>query len=75
MAEALRGEIMNGPGAYDATLQMFVQQPRGVDLSRLRFLRWLSERGRLEHPPVGPSGGVYARLAGSSPHDGLLLVA
>ena len=71
---------MNGPGAYDATLQMFVQQPRGIDLSRLRFLRWLSERGRLEHTPVGPSRGAFAQLDGASldaasPPDGLSLVA
>ena len=66
---------MSGPGAYDATLQMFVQQPRPVDFARLRFLRWLAEHGRLEHRPVGPSGGAYAGLGIASPPDGLPLVA
>jgi hypothetical protein len=66
---------MNGPGAYDATLQMFVQQPRGIDLSRLRFLRWLSERGRLEHPPVGPSSGAYTRLDAAASRGRLPLPA
>ena len=60
---------------YDATLQMFVQQPRAVDLARLRFLRWLAERGRLEHRPAGPSGGAFARPAGDRPDDGMPLVA
>ena len=45
------------------------------DPAILRFLRWLSERGRLEHTPVGPSGGAYVRLADSSPPGGLPLVA
>jgi hypothetical protein len=60
---------------YDATLQMFVQQPRAVDLARLRFLRWLAERGRLEHRPAGPSGGAFAHLDGVRPNDDVPLVA
>ena len=31
-----------------------------VDLARLRFLRWLIEQGRLEHPAYGPPAGEYA---------------
>ena len=43
-----------GKHTYDGTLQMFVEQPRSIDLSRLRFLRWLAEHDRLEHPVAGP---------------------
>lgn len=42
---------------YDSALQMFVQTPRPVDMSRLSFLRWLAEHGRLEHRIAGPSSG------------------
>lgn len=45
---------MTGKGAYDGTLQMFVEPPRSIDIGRLRFLRWLAEHDRLEHPVAGP---------------------
>jgi hypothetical protein len=45
---------MTGKGAYDGTLQMFVEQPRSINIGRLRFLRWLAEHDRLEHPVAGP---------------------
>ena len=48
---------MAAMGRYDSTLQMFVQEPRNLDLRRLTFLRWLGERGRLEHEIAGPSSG------------------
>lgn len=51
----------NKYGIYDPTLQMFAQAPRDPDLTRLGFLRWLAERGLLEHPAEGPSSGEYAR--------------
>lgn len=44
-------------GPYDSTLQMFVQTPRQIDMSRLAFMRWLAEAGKLEHPAAGPSSG------------------
>ena len=44
-------------GPYDSTLQMFVQTPQPIDMSRLSFLRWLAEHGRLEHRIAGPSSG------------------
>ncbi len=44
-------------GPYDSTLQMFVQTPQPIDMSRLTFLRWLAENGRLEHRIAGPSSG------------------
>ena len=45
---------MTGKQTYDRALQMFVEGPRGLDLARLRFFRWLAENGRLEHPVAGP---------------------
>ena len=52
---------MNPPNSrYDSELQMFADQPREVDLAHLRFLRWLGERGRLEHATAGPPAGLYA---------------
>lgn len=51
-----------GSSHYDAELQMFVEQPREADLARLRFVRWLVERGRLEHAAAGAPAGEYARF-------------
>jgi hypothetical protein len=51
---------MNARGDFDSDLQMFVVPTREPDLERLRFLRWLAERGCLEHAPVGPPSGAYA---------------
>jgi hypothetical protein len=48
---------MAAMGPYDSTLQMFVQTPRPIDMTRLTFLRWLAEHGRLEHQIAGPSSG------------------
>ena len=48
---------MAAMGRYDSTLQMFVQEPRDLDLRRLTFLRWLGERGRLEHEIARLSSG------------------
>jgi hypothetical protein len=48
---------MAAMGPYDSTLQMFVQTPQPIDMSRLTFLRWLAENGRLEHRIAGPSSG------------------
>jgi hypothetical protein len=45
---------------YDGDVQMFVERPREVDLAHLRFLRWLAERGSLEHHPASRPFGVYA---------------
>ncbi|MGE3267566.1 MAG: hypothetical protein AB7P40_02390, partial [Chloroflexota bacterium] len=52
-------------GKYDSSLQMFVQSPRELDLSRLAFLRWLAEAGRLEHHVAGPSAGLLVEQADS----------
>ena len=51
-----------GSSHYDAELQMFVEQPHEADLARLRFVRWLVERGRLEHEVAGDPSGEYARF-------------
>jgi len=48
---------MAAMGPYDSTLQMFVQTPQPIDMSRLTFMRWLAENGRLEHRIAGPSSG------------------
>lgn len=56
-----------GSISYDTDLQMFVEKPREIDLSRLRFLRWLSENGRLEHSPSGEADGEYALCSGPHP--------
>lgn len=40
---------MRALGSYDGALQMFIQPSREVDVRHLEFLRWLAERGRLEH--------------------------
>ncbi len=54
---------MKQPGTYDTVLQMFREQPREADLPRLQFLRWLGERGLLEHPVAGtPSGDLAPAL-------------
>jgi len=46
--------------SYDGDLEMYREPERAIDVARLRFLRWLAERGRLEHPPLGPSSGPFA---------------
>ena len=51
---------MNDLQSYDADLEMFREEPRLVNVAHLRFLRWLSEHGRLEHAPVGPPSGEFA---------------
>ncbi len=50
---------MAAMGRYDSTLQMFVQEPRDLDLRRLAFLRWLGEQGLLEHEVFGPPSGPF----------------
>lgn len=35
---------------YDPELQMFIDPPKGPNPDYLKFMRWLGERGRLEHP-------------------------
>ncbi len=50
--------------SYDGDLQMFRETTGPVDMARLRFLRWLVEQGRLEHPPAGPPGGELAAVPG-----------
>lgn len=50
---------MNADRQYDGNLQMFVEGPREPDFVRLSFLRWLGERGLLEHDIAGPSSGPF----------------
>ena len=51
---------MNADRLYDGSLQMFVEQPREPDFTRLVFLRWLGERALLEHEVFGPPSGPFA---------------
>ena len=51
---------MKALGQYDSTLQMFRDQPCDVNMSRLRFLRWLGEHDLLEHAIAGSSSGAYS---------------
>ena len=51
---------MNADRLYDGNLQMFVEELREPDFTRLVFLRWLAERGLLEHEVFGPPSGEFA---------------
>ena len=58
--------------SFDGDLQMFRDAPQPVNMDRLRFLRWLAEQGRLEHPVVGRPRGEFAAAAKSrAPADGV----
>ena len=48
---------------YDGDLQMFCESVHELDLGKLRFMRWLAEQGRLEHPIAGPPAGEHADRA------------
>ncbi|HEY7066692.1 MAG TPA: hypothetical protein VII06_34810 [Chloroflexota bacterium] len=48
---------------YDGNLEMFCDEPVGVNLEYLQFLRWLIEQGRLEHAVAGPASGEFAPAA------------
>ena len=47
-------------GRYDGQLQMYCEAAREPDLTRLHFLRWLAERGYLEHDIAGTPSGPLA---------------
>jgi hypothetical protein len=42
---------------YDHDLHMLIVPPQPINLSYLKFLRYLGERGRLEHEIAGPVSG------------------
>jgi hypothetical protein len=46
--------------SYDGDLEMYRETERVINVAQLRFLRWLADRGRLEHPPSGPPSGPFA---------------
>ncbi len=50
------------PANYDAALHMYREGQKVVRLNHALFLRWLAERGRLEHFPAGPPDGHVAAL-------------
>lgn len=45
---------------YDKDLQMYVKKPSPPNLNTLTFLRWLAEKGQLEHSLEGPATGGLA---------------
>lgn len=47
---------------YDDELQMFVEAVREPSSAYLRFLRWLADRGLLEHEAAGRPTGEYAAV-------------
>jgi hypothetical protein len=59
-------------GPYDATLEMFVREPRDADPRYLRFLRWLAEHGELEHGVAGSPTGPHQSSIGEGSGDGRL---
>jgi hypothetical protein len=46
--------------SFNGTLQVFRDASKPVNRADLRFLRWLAEQGRWEHPVVGPPSGEFA---------------
>lgn len=52
-----------GGTRYDGELQMFCESAHEPNGATLRFLRWLVERGRLEHDAAGPPSGEYVDRA------------
>ncbi len=59
--EEAGGCVMKNAPGYEGDLDDFRDLPVGVNVAHLRFLRWLIEQGRLEHPAAGPPAGMYAR--------------
>lgn len=55
---------------YDHNLGMYIEPPAVPVLPRLAFLRWLAERGRLEHFPSGPSSGPLAAVMACPQYTG-----
>jgi hypothetical protein len=46
--------------SFDGDLEMFRETESTVNIEYLAFLRWLVERGRLEHLPACPPSGEFA---------------
>ena len=60
-------ETMHSTRHYDGDVHMFREEPREINVAHLRFLRWLIERGRLEHLPAGPPSGELAPMRAARP--------
>jgi hypothetical protein len=58
---------MNAHLAYDKDLQMFIEPSAQLNVQKLRFLRWLAERGMLEHEIFGTASGPLADMIGALP--------
>ncbi len=66
-ADRGENETMQSRLYYDGDLQMFGEEPQEINVAHLRFLRWLVEQGRLEHPPAGPPSGELAPMRAAWP--------
>lgn len=54
-------------GKYDSNLHMFILPPAAPDMRRLGFLRWLADRGKLEHWSEAPPSGPLAEIEAAEP--------
>ena len=60
---------MPAVGKYDTALSMFVEPKRHPKMTHVGFLRFLAERGELEHRPAGaPSGPLTDDAATGGDH-------
>ena len=57
-------------GKYDTVLHQFREEQKVVRLPHAKFMRWLAEQGRLEHPAYGPPSGHVAALAADAERRG-----
>lgn len=53
-------------GRFDGEIQMYCAQVREPYMETLQFLRWMVEKGRLEHPIAGPRAGDLAFANGDT---------
>lgn len=54
------------PKGFDSDLQMFIEPEKDVKPERLRFMRWLVEKDRLEHGVFGVPSGEFESLSDES---------
>ena len=57
--------MKNDLQSYDGDPWMVRETPSPLDGAHRRFLRWLAERGLLEHPAAGPPSGELAAVHGA----------
>jgi hypothetical protein len=52
---------------YDGDLEMFCETASTINVAHLAFLRWLADRGRLEHLTAGPPSGPFVETVAPYP--------